>query len=258
MTDEPTAERVEKEVDGWSDLAKRRPVLCAGVAFILITYAVWTFYVFNVQENQIQETDGKLNSERAARYHAEEQLAPFLAAANQQYPDEPPDKRVGLLVEELRGGFQEVEKHLAPQRRISPEAKQRTIEDLREQEPMSVEIYVSNDDGEAWNLANDIAGLFPSAGWSPWAVVREVRKDKIDELRSSKYSVRQYSPHLFWQCSRMPDEKSDSLSLALQHISKDLGYGEIDLLVGDSIVKPFEPAMKPFPPNTLRIIVGPK
>ena len=161
----------EKELDALRSLFKRRPILCLLVILGLVCSAVYAGYqaitIRNV-EKAYNDLEKQLETVKQKRDTLADQLAPFLAAADLRFPDDPPDKRLELLLKRYEKTMLEVDpvtRKMGPERQLSESVRERVIERLKQQQKLKVNITSVLGDSEAYSLAEQLKTVFLNAGW---------------------------------------------------------------------------------------------
>ena len=236
MTDERSViKKTESALDDLADLWRRRKLVCTIVSLVIVLPTAFTLYQ---QFVAVPRLKGKITSllsakEQAerARDKAEVQLAPFLAVANRQFPDEPQQKRLELLLTRLDKVVARVEDaaNKIPQRRsLSEESHDRIAAVLKQGSPFSVRFNLCVDSSEAIALARSLQSIFRLAGWpSVGPIDRTIRPVPPQGLQI--------------EVSETPDA---SVQKALAMILDELNYPKaVKLQTG-------------LPPGTMSIVIG--
>lgn len=171
-TEKPTkVEQLEKEVDALRLLFKRRPILCLLIVLWLIGPAIYAGYQA-IQVRKVEKENSVLKEQLADtkrdRDSKAAQLAPFLATADLRFPDDPPDKRLELLLKRFEKAIIDVEdvaRRMGSDRLLSERMRERTIERLKRQPSLNVDITSVLGDAEAHSLAEQLKAAFLDAGW---------------------------------------------------------------------------------------------
>ena len=120
---------------------------------------------FTKQVPELKEEIGDLKRERDK---FKIQLAPFLAAADQKFPDAPPDQRLDLLIkkmDEVINTVQDAARKISPERVIPQHIILNIAKSLENQPKLSVEVTCILGDTESLALATQIKSIFQMAGW---------------------------------------------------------------------------------------------
>lgn len=204
-----------------------------------------------IKENRNLETTLSTKDEEIVRLKQERdkyelQLAPFLAAANQNFPEVPQEERLSLLsnkIDEILDTFREVGKsmlfklsevekaiddlQLLSQRVLSESAVRQLRTNLGELIPLKVVIECTIGDNEAYVLAQQIKAIFTEVGW------------KVEGVDQALYRIPQKFLKIIF--SDMP---SRELQRALVPLVDDFGYPR-HASINDNLSD-----------NSIRIIVG--
>jgi hypothetical protein len=171
-TEQPLkSDSIEKEVGALKLLFKRQPVLCFLVVLWLVSTTVYAGYqiiqVHNL-ERENSDLQKKLEDTERERDAKASKLEPFLAEADLRFPDDPSDKRLELLLQRFEKTvieFDGATKRKGPDRLLLESARERTIERLKRQQSLKVNITSVLGDTEAYSLAEQIKTVFLDAGW---------------------------------------------------------------------------------------------
>jgi hypothetical protein len=174
VPEEPSIiERSERVFDDVSRLWRRRPWLCIGILIALLSPSLVLLADKFWGRSKLQEeiSDFKSAETKRDRDSKATQLAPFLAAANQHFASEPPDKRLDLFLERTQSLTQlltEVVSRLPESkwRALSLEAQSRIKEKLNLAPHVGVGIIVSTDEAEALALGQQLKVTFEGAGFN--------------------------------------------------------------------------------------------
>ena len=167
----PKIDYFEKEVGALRLLFKRQPILCFLIVLWLVFPTIYAGYqivqVHNVEKENSDFKKKLKDAERDIDDNASK-LAPFLAEANLRFPDDPPDKRLDLLLKRFEKTvleFDGVTKRKGPDRHLSDGTRKTTVERLKRQQRLKVNITSVLGDTEAYSLAEQIKTVFLDAGW---------------------------------------------------------------------------------------------
>jgi hypothetical protein len=162
--------RGEKTWDDFIHLWKHRPWVCLLILLFFLTPLAWLGIEKFVTESAAQQELQRLKNENTEikrdRDSKANQLAPFLAIANQQFKSVAPDQRLDLLVDMVRD-VQKTLKRLptVEQRMIQEDAVASAIQLFRQLPPMEVQLAFCIGDSEASVLTDQFEKLFSKSGW---------------------------------------------------------------------------------------------
>ena len=104
-TEKSVIQKTESALDDLIDLWKRRKLACIVVLMVLILPTIFTLYLQFISVPAFKEQVNTLTKEKneavQKRDKAEIQLAPFLAAADRNFPDIPSNQRLELLLSRI-------------------------------------------------------------------------------------------------------------------------------------------------------------
>ena len=224
-SEQSIVKKAESALDDIVDLWHRRKLLCVIVVLVVIIPTLVSIFT-------IPDLRSKLKNAERARDKAELQLAPFLAAANQKFPDKPQDKRLELLLARLDqaiGSVEDAARKISPERTIDMKIKNILTTNLKSVPPLNVELHSVLGDTEGFSLATEIKTIFEQSGW------------KVNGVSQSVFTTPM--KHLILEFGEKPSEE---LQLALGPLFDALGYRRKAVL-NDKL-----------PQDKLKIIVGSK
>lgn len=171
--------KAESNIRDLLSLMKRSPIIGAIVILILITptgfYVYQRFFAIECIKKQLQESNSKyeaisteLQDTKMERDKAQIQLAPFLAIANKNFPQEPQNEQPKLLLDKIEKVLCEIKEaadKITPQRIIPKDIIDTLIAKLKTLQPLYVQINIPAGDNEAFELATQIKNAFEMANW---------------------------------------------------------------------------------------------
>ncbi len=211
--------KTESAFDDIADLWRRRKVLCIFVIFVLVGPSLLSAFMIPHLKSKLEKAEG-------AKDKAEIQLAPFLAVANQRFPDTTPDKRLELLLKRLDQAIisiQDVARKVSPERSLAPEIQSSLVTNLKTIPSLDVDITCVLSDSESFELASQIKTVFEKAGWKVNGVNQAVSSPPIKHLRLT-----------------FGKKPSSELQRALVDLFDGLGYpreAKLDEKLGGNVLK---------------------
>lgn len=228
--------KTESAIDDLLDLWRRRKLVCVIILFVIVFPAGFSLYQKYVAVPKLEEEVSALQTAKSEaeqeRDKAELQLAPFLAAAEQRFPDSPADERLDLLLDKLDKAITDVQsaaRKVSPERTLDPRLKQSLVTNLKSLAPLDVDITCVLGDTEGFSLASELKGVFEQAGW------------KVNGVNQAVFTAP--VKHLVLTFGKAP---SPEIQRTLATLFDSLGYKRqagLDEKLGD---------------NSLKIVVGSK
>ena len=229
--------KTESAIDDIIDLWRRRKLICIIVILVVvvpIAFGVYKQFVtvpnltseISQKQRKIDELRSSLQKTEHERDKAQIQLAPFLAAAERTFPNNPPDKSLELLLVKLEqaiGSVKDAARRISPERVLDIQAKNALVSSLKTLQPLDVEITSILGDNEGFALALQIKSVFEVAGWKVNGVNHAIFKAPIK--------------HLIMTFGKKP---SPNLEHALLPLFDSLGYARaalIDDKIGEQKLK---------------------
>jgi hypothetical protein len=171
--------KAESNIRDLLSLMKRSPIIGVIVILILITptgfYVYERFFVIECLKKQLKDSNSKykaistdLQDTKMERDKAQIQLAPFLAIANKNFPQDPQNEQPKLLlnkIEKLLCEIKETADKITPQRIIPKDIIDKLIAKLKTLQPLYLQIAIPAGDNEALELATQIKKAFEMANW---------------------------------------------------------------------------------------------
>ncbi|MGB8225814.1 MAG: hypothetical protein WCE45_02945 [Sedimentisphaerales bacterium] len=178
-SDQSIVKKTESAIDDLVDLWRRRKLVCAIVIAIIVIPVGFSLYLqfvavpklkadISQRQQDIQTLKDSVQSAEKERDKAEIQLAPFLAVANQRFPDTPSDKRLELLLAKLDQAIvsvQDAARRVSSERSLSPQIQSSLITNLKTIPSLNVEVTCVLSDAEGFALASQIKNVFEKAEW---------------------------------------------------------------------------------------------
>ena len=237
MTSERSiVKKTESAIDDLIDLWRRRKLVCTIVIAIIFIPTVFGLYQRFVEvpklKDDINHLKDSVQSAEKERDKAETKLAPFLAFANQRFPDSPSDKRLELLLSKLDQviiSVQDAARRVSSERSLTPQIQSLLVANLETIPPLDVEVTCVLGDTESFVLASQIKNVFEKAKW------------RVNGVNQSVFNVP--IKHLVLIFGKTP---SPELKRTLSILFDSLGYqreAELDEKLGE---------------NALKIVVGSK
>lgn len=180
--------KTESNIRDFLSLMKHSPIIGSIVILILFTptgfYVYQRFFAIECIKKQLQESNSKyeaisteLRDTKTERDKAQIQLAPFLAIANKNFPQEPQNEQPKLLlnkIEKVLCEIKEAADKIIPQRVIPKDIIDTLIAKLKTLPPLCVEINIPAGDNEAFELATQIKEVFEMANWKDIRGIRQL------------------------------------------------------------------------------------
>lgn len=242
--------KIESAIDDIADLWQRHKVKCIIVIAIIVIPVGLNFYFGYVKvpklkadiskkketieqkQEEIRALEKSLKSVEKERDKAEIQLAPFLAVANQTFPNTPPDKRLEMLLirlEQAISNIQDAARSISPERSLAPDFQSSLIINLKKIQALDVKITSVLGDTEGYAFAYQIKDVFEKAEWNVNGVNQAVFKRPVKGLMLT-----------------FGKEPSPELQRALSALFNSLGYPR-EAAVNEKLGE-----------NALEIVVGSK
>jgi len=242
-SDQSIIKKTESAIDDLVNLWQRRKLVCVIVIAVIIIPVGFSIYLefvavpklkadISQKQQDIQTLKNYVQGVEKERDKAEIQLAPFLAVANQRFPDTPSDKRLELLLTKLDQAIisvQDAARRVSSERSLAPQIQNSLVTNLKTIPPLDVEVTCVLGDTEGFALASQIKNVFEKAEW------------KVSGVNQAVFSVP--IKHLVLIFGKEP---SPELQRTLSILFDSLGYpreAELDEKLGE---------------NALKIIVGSK
>ncbi|MFA5165112.1 MAG: hypothetical protein WC481_06070 [Candidatus Omnitrophota bacterium] len=232
MEDISIIKKTETALDDLINLWRRRKLLCIIVVAIISTPLIYSVVITSQMKSKLENAEKAKENAEKAKDKAELQLAPFLAAANQGFPNIDPEKRLELLLSKLNDAVinvQDAARRISSERNISADLKCTLIENLKKIQPLEVNVVSIIGDAETYSLAVQIKDIFEEAGW------------KVEGVDQATYTVPPKHLVLVFGKKATPE-----LERAITPLVDSFGYQRkavLDDMIGE---------------NAMRIIVGSK
>jgi hypothetical protein len=154
----------ERNFDDLIDLSKRRPVLCAFFIIAAVASGAWHWASgesLSKKKEQIDTLQKESTELKRDRDSKATQLAPFLAIAEKQFKESPPDKRMDLLVEMVK----DIQNRLPAQRSFSEAEIASIMEQLKQAPKLSISFDTVLGDIDGEHVRVQLEKVFKDAGF---------------------------------------------------------------------------------------------
>lgn len=178
-SDQSIVKKTESAIDDLVDLWRRRKLVCVIVIVIIVIPVGSSLYLqfvavpklkadISQRQQDIQTLKDSVQSAEKERDNAKIQLAPFLAVANQRFPDIPSDKRLELLLAKIDQAIvsvQDAARRVSPERSLDPQIQSSLVTNLKTIPSLDVKVTCLIGDAEGFALAWQIKNVFEKAEW---------------------------------------------------------------------------------------------
>lgn len=212
--------------------------IVSGIALIIVTLITIAHQRSELKQDnknlktQVSELKEENSDLKRERDKFETQLSPFLAAADQKFPDAPPDQRLDLLIkkmDEVISTVQDAARKISPERLIPQHIIKNIAKSLEHLPQLNVGVTCILGDTESFSLATQIKSIFEMAGWKVHGVNQSVFTSPVK--------------HLILEFGKKP---SKDIQRALSPLFDFLGYKKVASL------------NKKLPVDNMKIIIGSK
>jgi len=157
--------------------------IVSGLALIIVTLITIAHQRSELNQDnknlkkEISKRKEEISNLKRERDKFEIQLTPFLARADQRFPEAPPDQRLELLIkkmDEVISNVQDAARKISPERVIPQQIIQKVAKGLELLPQLNVEVTCILGDTESFALATQIKSIFEMAGWKAHGVNQSV------------------------------------------------------------------------------------
>lgn len=232
--EESVVKKGERAFDDFVELFQRRKLASLVVVLILLLpamgFAIANFWGKGALREEIRGLRRERDDLKTDRDAKASQLAPFLAIANQRFEAAPPDKRLDLLLARLEELKQTVKETAALLPRSPKLLNNDQITHLQSALDFlkigKVHIASVNGDNNAFDLAQQLAGLFQNSGFSLTGVDSVVSSVPLKGLKITikDNSNPQLTSVLEELCRDLDQQPVITINMAIEN--------DIDFLVG--------------------------
>ena len=228
--DQSLVKKTESTIDDLVDLWRRRRLLCIIVIIVIIAPTLMSVIIIPYLNQRLEKVEDERDDAKDERDKAEIQLAPFLAAANQRFPNTAPDKRLELLLARLDQAIisvQDAARRVSPERSLAPEVQSSLVTKLRVIPALNVDVTCVLGDTEGFALASQIKNLFEEAEWEVSGVNQSVYRVPI------KHLVLTFGKEPSLELQRALFILFDSLGYPREAtINEEIGENALEIIVG--------------------------
>ncbi len=228
--------KVEEVVDDLNKVHRRKPwlfyLIVAGLVGFAALYVFEKFWGIPGLKKQISVQKEEMNELKRDRDAKASQLAPFLALASKQFPNQTEPERLEKLlqqIEEATVQMKQIGDSLPRPRRIADGNVQTIVMLLSQAPKFSVTISYESSQRDAEGLANQLRSIFEKGGWQ----VKGPHPAMIISSGSQpafQISVKEIPPS---SVQRVLSELFDSLHLKRAIAKKtDIPANELSIYVG--------------------------
>jgi hypothetical protein len=240
-SDQSIVKKTESAIDDLVDLWRRRKLVCTIVITIIVIPVAFSLYLqfvavpklkddISQKQQSIQTLKDSVQNAEKERDKAEIKLAPFLAIANQRFPDIPSDKRLELLLAKLDQAIvsvQDAARRVSSERSLTPQIQSSLVTNLKMIPSLDVEVTCVLGDTEGFALASQIKNVFEKAEWKVNGVNQAIFNIPV------KHLVLTFGKEPSLELQRTISILFDSLSYPREAtLDKKLGENALKIVVG--------------------------